>query len=380
MNKRCRGSLTQAGDLAVSSIRCRQFSRLTCISLAGHSTAWILKASVLAYGLLVGVPAWAQIVCGDLRLDRIVVPERSPEPIRFAAEELRAYLKRSVGVDLPIKCGGPERGAFFITATGLTSGAEEKVGGFTHEPNRKFDRTVIAERGGCFYLIGENDRSALYAVYDFLQERVRIRFYGPGPANEVVPAHKELKIEAGLTLRKGSALEYRNYMSWRPQCQDFLAKNRINMILILEEAFGDNHKEAVKRGMLVRGPGHCWNLFLPDKAMFGLHPEYFPMRDGRRAVTGQGACFSNPEVRLLFVNKVSDYLRCHRFWDVFALWAEDAYYPSYCDCAACKQKTAGEWYRACPFWWAEVAGFSGRAIARSWVIWYDWAMAISAAC
>ncbi|MHB8972291.1 MAG: DUF4838 domain-containing protein [Pirellulaceae bacterium] len=285
-----------------------------------------------------------RITSGTVQLDKIVIPTNAPEPVTFAASELHAYLQQSTGVDLPITVGDPVGGALFITTASLSPAAEEKTGGFTNESNRRFDRTIIAERAGCVYLVGENPRSALYAVYDFLQDRLGIRFYGTGAVNEIVPFHETLEIEPGLTLRKGSALEYRNYMSWEPPCHDFVTKNRINMIMSVEKDFGDNHKEAIKRGLMLRGPGHCWSLFLPDPELFATHPEYFPMRDGQRVVTGQGGCFSQPEVRQMFVKKVGDYLHQHQFWDVFALWAEDVSYPSYCDCPECAKRTAGEWY------------------------------------
>lgn len=304
----------------------------------------LLSLNILLLTLLVCPIARAQVLYDDIRLERIIIPPNSPEPLRFAAEELKAYLEKSVGADLPVLKGVPARGAFFITTPQLTPDIDKQAGGFTPETNRKFDRTLIAERQGCVYLIGENPRSALYAVYDLLQDRLGVRFYGPGAINEIVPVHKKLDLKPGLPLRKGSALEYRNYMSWLPQCHDFVAKNRINMIMVVEKEFGDNGREARKRGLLQRGPGHCWELFLPEKELFATHPEYFALRDGKRVVTVEGACFSKPEVRRIFVKKVGEYLRQHPYWDIFALWAADASYPAYCDCPECAKKTTGEWY------------------------------------
>ena len=44
------------------------------------------------------------------------------------------------------------------------------------------------------------------------------------------------------------------------------------------------------------------------------------------------------------MKKVGEYVRKNNFWDVFALWAEDTSYSSYCDCPECAKKTTGEWY------------------------------------
>ena len=68
-----------------------------------------------------------------------------------------------------------------------------------------------------------------------------------------------------------------------------------------------------KRGGLMHGPGHIFKEFLPEEALFAEHPEYFPIVEGKRTVTGKGACFSNPKVRRLFVDKVRTYLQKHPY-------------------------------------------------------------------
>ena len=68
-------------------------------------------------------------------------------------------------------------------------------------------------------MVGENPRSALYAVYDFLQDRLGIRFYGPGAINEIVPTHDKLELAPGMTFQTGSALEFRSYYA-TPECPE----------------------------------------------------------------------------------------------------------------------------------------------------------------
>lgn len=304
-----------------------------------RTNSWILQLLIATTtAIFTNFAAQAQVTSGNVQITKIAIPANAPEPVTFAASELKAYLKKSTGADLPILTGDSPSGAFFISTSQLSPSAEKKVGGFSKETNRKFDRATIAERDGCVYLVGENPRSALYAVYDFLQDRLGIRFYGPGA--EIVPVHTKLELAPGMTLRKGSALEYRN-APWG----DFAAKNRINLLMGYPgEEFRAVVKEARKSGMIISGPGHCWNLFLPEKELFATHPEYFPLRNGKRVVTGQGGCFSNPEVRRIFAKKVGEYLRTHQYWDIFALWAEDAEYSSYCDCPECAKKNTCEWY------------------------------------
>ena len=168
------------------------------------SYSWILRILVAAL-IASFAPSLssAQITSGKVLMDKIVIPAGAPEPVQFAASELNKYLKKSVGVDLPVVTGSPARGAFFITTVQVSPGVDKNAGEFAKEAGRKFDRSITAEREGCVYMVGENPRSALYAVYDFLQDRLGIRFYGTGKLNEVVPVHKGFKIKIGDDVAHG---------------------------------------------------------------------------------------------------------------------------------------------------------------------------------
>lgn len=290
-----------------------------------------------------------KITCGKVAITKITVPTDAPKPVRFAAKELRAYLKKGLGINFPIREGKPERGNFFITTAQLSPRALKKAGGFE---KRTFDRALVFEQGGCVWLIGENPRSALYAVYDFLQKKLGARFFAPGEEHEIVPSHERLHLELGFRDRFGSAFEIRDYYALgsppKAEVVDFLAKNRINTVILIwwaEQYFFKKKPEMItERGLNLRGPGHIWREFLPDAKLMEAHPEYFPFIDGARTVTGKGACFSNPKVREIFKDKVRKFIRKYPVWDIFALWAEDSDYAYYCGCESCAEKSAGEWY------------------------------------
>lgn len=277
------------------------------------------------------------------RVGYIRVPPESPEPVRFAASELQAYLRKAAGVNLPIVEGKPEKGAFYVCTSSLEPEAEVEVGGFSESG---FDRSLIAVRGDCVYLVGENPRAAVYAVYDFLQARLGLRFFGPGPEHEIVPLHDSLALDESFVLRKGSAFEFREYYLPNPESAatvDFLVKNRVNAFCIV--ATPEKAPPAIRtRGGLIHGPGHILREFLPDPGLFQEHPEYFPLLEGKRTVTGKGACFSNAEVRRIFLNRLREFIRAHPYWDIFALWAEDVSYAAYCECADCAKVSTGGWY------------------------------------
>ncbi len=281
------------------------------------------------------------VTVGSLPITHIYYPHNAPTPIRFAAEELRRYLRASLGVNLTLGEGMAEHGSFFLTTPELTRGAPDVVGSL---PDRQHDRCAVAAHNGVIWLVGENPRSVLYAVYDLLREKLGACFFAPGPEHEVVPQAAQLSFGDNEILVRGSAFALRDYGgSLSAELIDFVAKNRLNLIIA-----SDYHDlplaEIRRRGLLLRGPGHIWSRLLPAESLFAQHPEYFPLQDGERKPNGRTACFSNPEVRRILRENLRAYLCELPDWDIFAFWAEDTHDPYYCSCSDCAQMSLSDWY------------------------------------
>ncbi len=283
------------------------------------------------------------ISVGDTALTAIRYPAGASETVKFAASELAEYLEKATGAKLSVAEGKPRPGVMYVSAVMLKSLRT----GFRKSG---YDRALLKSKDGCIYLIGENDRSALYAVYDFLQDFIKIEFFAPGETHEYIPPVKHIELPATLSSKYGSEFEIRDYYApygWIDTI-DFVAKNRLNSIIIngVEKTL---HKayiaEIHKRGMTLRGPGHNWSNFLPDASLFDTHPEYFPVIDGKRAVNGRTACLSNPKVVEIFLDKWRAYVHEHRgFWDTITLWPEDVADEHYCGCPECIKEPNANWY------------------------------------
>ncbi|MCX7010060.1 MAG: DUF4838 domain-containing protein, partial [Kiritimatiellaeota bacterium] len=266
-------------------------------------------------------------------------------PVKFAAGELQRYLNAILGISLPIEAGAAQRGAFFITTAGDDPTAQAILGQSADDMKR-YDRSVVAVRDGCIWLVGENPISALFAVYDLLKARCEVRFFGVGPEHECVPKRASMAVPAdGDVLRQASAFALRDYWTSNRETADFAVKNRLNMISMGDAPKGEQPRFLRDRGVIIRGPGHIWGSFVPDATLFKEHPEYFPLnKDGQREASKRTACFSNPEVNRLFLDKLRGYLRANPEWDIFAFWAEDVSDPVYCHCAECAKLTLPDWY------------------------------------
>ena len=274
-------------------------------------------------------------------LTTILIDENATELTAYAAFELQKYLRKALNCTLEIKRGTPTVGCFHLIQRSFP------------EDRKLFDRTCIKDMGGWLELAGENPISVLYAVYDFLKSCLGIRFFAAGEAFEHVPHQQVLNLPVGFQKEFGSAFEIRDFVNRTnsPDVLSFAVKNRINTILGCgpwkdgsENCSYENARLIHSYGLKVRGPGHSWKHFVPSNLLFKEHPEYFPMKDGRRQPNGRTACFSNPDVRRIFRENLRAYLHNHPYWDIFAFWAEDLPDMHYCQCPECSKRSTTDWY------------------------------------
>jgi len=283
----------------------------------------------------------SNIFLGNVPLNAIVINEDATELTAYAASELQKYLRNALNCTLEIKRGTPTVGCFHLVQRSFP------------EDRKLFDRTWIKDMGAWLELAGENPISVLYAVYDFLKSCLGIRFFAAGEAFEHVPHQQVLNLPINFQKEFGSAFEIRDFVNRTnsPDVLSFAVKNRINTILGCgpwkdgsENCSYENARLIHSYGLKVRGPGHSWKHFVPNNLLFNEHPEYFPMKDGRRQPNGRTACFSNPEVRRIFRENLRVYLHDHPYWDIFAFWAEDLPDMHYCQCPECSKHSTTDWY------------------------------------
>ena len=287
------------------------------------------------------MPTETNIYLRGKSLTTIVIDENATELTSYAASELQKYMRKALGYTLEIKHGTPSAGCIQLVQKPLP------------EDRKSFDRTSIKDMGGWLELAGENPISVLYAVYDFLKSSLGIHFFAAGEAFEYIPQTQAISFPDNYKEEFGSAFEIRDFVNRTnsPDVLSFAVKNRINTILGCgpwkdgsENCSYENARLIHSYGLKVRGPGHSWKHFIPNSLLFNEHPEYFPMKDGRRQPNGRTACFSNPEVREIFCDNLRTYLQDHPYWDIFAFWAEDLPDMQYCQCPECAKRSTTDWY------------------------------------
>ena len=212
----------------------------------------------------------------------IVLPVQANMAERFAADELRHHLEKATGAKFPVVRDGASSETEFTWHfhVGATDAAKSAglCGGF------KMDEFAVDVSGRCMYLRG-GDRDGntvgdawsaacqgtLYAVYEFLERKMGVKWIWPGELGEVVPKRRNLQF-AAFSLHGTVPLAMRTWRS-KPGPSAFGWTGGVSTQKSFHEA---------QRKFLVRhrqGASRCFNVnhnFSDWWRRFGkTHPEYF---------------------------------------------------------------------------------------------------------
>ena len=228
---------------------------------------------------------------------RIVVAKEAHAGELYAAKELAHFLGEMTGAAFPVVTDdeAPIRDELVVGATRRMT--------FDELPQdlrpEAFEGFAIVRKGAKLFFLGKITRGTLYAVYDFLDMDLGVRFFSPDLT--YVPKHDVLTVD--MESRK-----YNPPLEWRCinifEDMDWGARNRLNGIWTL----------GVKEGMLggVRIVGYPWHSFdalVPVSEYFDKHPEYFSEVNGKRISLNTQLCLTNPDVLNIVIEKLRENVR-----------------------------------------------------------------------
>jgi len=126
----------------------------------------------------------------------IVVREGAPEKVTVAAEELRTYVERISGAQLPLVTDTerPDGALVLVGRSKLTDEMNVAVPNALTDGRRDEGYTIVC-RDSRLVLAGNESgpyHGTEYAVYEFLH-RLGVRWYMPGPNGEVVPHSERIR-------------------------------------------------------------------------------------------------------------------------------------------------------------------------------------------
>ncbi len=295
---------------------------------------------------------------------RIVIAAAASEPERFAARELRRYIRRVTGADLPLTAQ-PAGAGRTLTVAALHDGAGvprdlasvRAAAGAGADAWRAQARRLLECREESFgisvrpdggvLILGRDPGGALNGAYAFLERFLGVSWPDMDPGGEVVPRRATVALPVGARVEEpafawrglgdGCSLEY------SVRDIDWLRKRRLNVVIAGLPPYWDKVRarqlpEIRRRAMRVYVGGHIAHNYFPDPAVyFKRHPDYYALVAGQR-VPGQ-ICYSNPEACAIHRRNLVDYVRQHPEIDIFAAWGNDG--KQYCQCDACRKAGTG---------------------------------------
>jgi len=285
----------------------------------------------------------------DGNLQTIVIPDQPDQVTRFAASEMKDYLMKITGIDLPVVEKSDTR---------VRKGFIELV--VKKDTTLTWDGFAIQTTGKHMIIQAGEPRGLLYAVYHLLEESGCSFFY-PGAQEEIVPRKTGIVFNSGTVIRK-PMLEHRGLAPYGLDSTsvdmgrkfiDWMAKNRLNYILISEDRPSDSDgpahgsvwknisrdllPELQKRGFIIEMSEHCAPVFFP-RSLYKEHPDWFALNNGTRLpgpppYSGQ-MCYSNAEAVEFYASAIAGYAAKHPEFHIIGTWPLDG--GEYCECENCR--------------------------------------------
>ena len=254
------------------------------------------------------------LLCSAIEPELIQIPENPTEVEVYAAKELACYIEKSTGKKLAIRKSGtlPEKAAFLIGPA-----LAKSAGGFSGSMD---DHTSIVEKRGKYIILTgrlPEVRGNLYAVYDYLEQLLGIRWLTPDA--EVVPKHKKIpanfsaiKTQPAFSQGRAVLRGWTSALFSPEQASIFFARMRQTGNWLMFR-LGEDGRYGY--GIHGRPLGHSMPLIIPHKKYFKKHPEWFAlMPDGKRCswsdtrgIKVAHFCLSNKELQQEFRKELVKY-------------------------------------------------------------------------
>ena len=262
-------------------------------------------AIVIAAGLMTASCAWGLDIALDGRaVAQIIIPDNPLPVVTFAADELNHHIAKSTGVSLVIKSeneiGDNSMGAIYLGP--CQKSAEVKISAEELPPNAFH----IKLTGGNLFMIGKDSDGrvigcrtyeyslhdnkvrvgTLFAVYEFLERRLGVRWLWPGEDGEVIPKHKNISVAEWDQTHIPQIIHgrIRDYYNTVMQKDEGWARSDARDKFCREQAVW------MRRHRLAQGVdidyGHGFTDYWEKYGK--SHPEYFAKRsDGKREPAGR---------------------------------------------------------------------------------------------
>lgn len=280
--------------------------------------------NVVTLALCAGILSTAAL---DLVKDgspRISVESGSTEPEKKAVAEFKRIIKAVSGAEVG-RTPAENRLVIGTPETNPRIAAEASFLGL--DKKSASDVFSLKTKGNVIYAAGNNPRSAMFAVFELL-EQLGCRWFWPGADGEYLPAPSKNLSVGKLAIRSEAAFAHRQ-LSSHPNLDKslFFAHNKMNPM-------GDPHGY----GFSTSWGGHSFGRIFPEDCKtineyFKKYPEQFALSNGIRVINQH--CYTNPDTFRTFLKWIDNFWKKNPQIEYLMLSARDT--PIYCKCPECSK-------------------------------------------
>ena len=263
---------------------------------------------------------------GDLAISTmknwcIVISGKASNPERYAAEEFQKWFNQSINSKLPIEETSENIGQFDgkITIESSSKLCEEEI--------------HISVEKGHIEITGGLPRGVLYAVYQFLEELVGIKYltvdhtYIPNPTDFTIPCGH---------YRYRPPFSFRwSYYRENANSPEFAAKRKVNTVTDADYLGGKTRQQLIN---------HSFHVLVPFSTHGEDHPEYYALVDGKRDTNTHGGgpqlCVTHPDVIEIAAKTAIQRLTDNP--NVANISVSQADTAAYCRCERCEELNKSE--------------------------------------
>lgn len=221
---------------------------------------------------LVFHPTGGNLTISTMQNWHITVSDDATASERYAAEEFQKWFNQATGLTLPLDT--------------TTNGGQVTIRGSASLGDEDIEITVDSSQ---VQISGGIPRGILYAVYQFLEELVGVRFLTAD--HTYIPDASALQIPCG-SYTYSPPFSFRwSYYRENSDAPEFAAKRKVNTVTDAENLGGKTQQQLIN---------HSFHALVPFGTYGESHPEYYALIDGKRDTDTHGGgpqlCVTNSEV------------------------------------------------------------------------------------
>ncbi len=260
----------------------------------------------------------------------IVIGADASDSERWAAGELRHWLREISGADFPI-VDDTMSGRMREIVVGFNHRAKELLGEKATAPDDEDESFVYRNIGPSIVIWGGKQRGTMYGVMEFLERELGCRWYTSRVS--VIPKRDCHQFHL-LYHTESPGLRVRNDFYFEAFDPIWAARNKMNGAMNVRTQPGE-----VESYWGV----HTFRQFVPPQEFFDEHPEYYSLIDGKRVHEQGQLCLTNPDVLRIVTERVKNVMRSRPQYLIYSVSQNDCHQPCQCDtCQAIAKREGSE--------------------------------------